>query len=120
MTSFRRSQAVPNAKQAADGPANKYAQWLGLSLMLAGSTSLAGGAFASTVFSSAMLGDALGGTGLVALACSSLPLLHAYGRWNRLKQALLETLWIELRWPRRLTVWERAGVVVPASREQRR
>jgi len=65
-----------------------------------------------------MLGNVLGGTGLVALACSSLPLLHAYGRWSVFKRALLQTLSAELRWPRRLTAWERAGAVVPVRRAE--
>ncbi|BBO34149.1 hypothetical protein [Lacipirellula parvula] len=87
--------------------------------MLAGSLSLAGAAVATSTFHSPTLGNVLGGTGLAALVGCSLPLLHAYDRWSQLKRALVQTFRMEVRLPRRLTVWERAGAVVPARRERR-
>jgi hypothetical protein len=111
----RRPKAAANAKHAAGGPTNRCAQFVGLAMMLAGSMSLAGAAVATTAFHSPALGNALGGTGLASLAGSSLPLLHAYDRWGQLKRALVQTFRMEVRLPRRLTVWERAGAVVPAE-----
>ncbi|WP_428305376.1 hypothetical protein [Lacipirellula sp.] len=86
---------------------NELAKWLGLALMLAGSMLLVGGAVASTVAASSMLGDFLAFVGIAALA-GSLPLFYAYDRWAHVRRELAEALRIERRIPRRATVWERA------------